>query len=371
MRQHILLALECLLGLVAAGWIWRHDRQFFAAGGDQGAEDAFQNFHRLARRGYAGVTLLLVLLGSVVVSQMWGLYRAATVEQLRTRVVRVQQQVDDVVAIGQKVLSSAQNEIEAAQRGGAIAIGDDKVHAILERNDFNFKLPESVLSESNLFAIDRQGRLYAGNAKYPMPPVDVRDRLYFRRLQGNPELRFVLGELALGRTEGREVMHLATALHNAQGQFDGTLVMQIPAHQLHQSLVRSILPLSSQEPAGLLILLETPEVHVAYAEPLPGDPALLDMPLAGSLRQAIEADERQWGQRRLADFNASMGDVAYAHSKVAGGFYVVAYINPAQLVMGFLQKIEAGLGFMVIASAMIWLMLRLYFRQSLRALLTP
>jgi diguanylate cyclase (GGDEF)-like protein len=95
--------------------------------------------------------------------------------------------------------------------------GDD-VHLMLKARIY--ALPEV----NNLNLIDADGKLINSANSWPVPPVYIADREYFRALKADPQLMAILSEPVLNRLSGTWTTILARKLIGPNGEFLGAVI---------------------------------------------------------------------------------------------------------------------------------------------------
>jgi hypothetical protein len=114
---------------------------------------------------------------------------------------------------------------------GGKGINDvESYHRIVADHDTHNFLREKITGLAEVDAvilIDSAGRLLNFSRYWPIPPVNVADRDYYRALKDDPSLESFVGQPVQTRGDGKWVIYLARRLDDPNGQFLGVVLGSI------------------------------------------------------------------------------------------------------------------------------------------------
>lgn len=306
---------------------------------------------------YLSIALLIVLSAGFGIFQSWHVDIENNLAGMSHEVSITAQQVDAQVSDATRVLDIAKVQFQKAMANGPVS--DFQAHQILAEASNSLSLPGSVISQGLLFTADSSGKLYARNSAYPISPLRVEDRLYFKTLSQHPSLRFSVGDMAVGRTDGRVVFHVAVPLLSPMGQFTGIVFHQIPVGPLQNQLKSAL-----SKSRGQLLVMVNPQA-AAFAWPMQGDPKELDPALIQQMYDAAVDAERRVDTPGLSSAIHVVGDgyLAFSRSNTTG-LITAERVSRQDMAIWTLQQHWQFYSFSVGITGLLLVLLLLHYRQA-------
>ena len=129
-----------------------------------------------------------------------------------------------------------------------------ELQQLIVANQYNPKSIEKVISSSaSIFSIDNQvenygiltvndkeGNLVSRSDRQSTGEINFSDRYYFKELQKDPNKNFSIGPLLVARTTGRRIFSIAVPIKDSQGNFNGTLALQISEDSITKTIKRQV-----------------------------------------------------------------------------------------------------------------------------------
>lgn len=261
------------------------------------------------------VLMVLGLLGSlgVAIYQNWQLkYKSTQIELAREAGIG-NFVVENAILSAAKSLHAAQQAIQPMINGGPLSAA--QAHDTLQNSLNEFKTYSNSTYGGLLLYLDRQGELLARTDEASSSSINLSDRLYFLRLRQNLNLERTISPMVKARTTGEWVFHVAVALKDKHGDFQGVLAQQIQASDIAKDLSKYLaagksVQMVSQSPMG-----------ISFAYPLQRleqeGPQRIETPYADFARRST-APQDAFTWPPSANANQRQTLVGYAHSEQSG-----------------------------------------------------
>lgn len=187
------------------------------------------------------LTVLLVGLGTAfALYQNWQIRLETSQLHLIRSADMANMLVDGSLLDVTKALDASKRELETALDKGALT--PQLAYLILMRSNQGLTVHDQTKPVKLRFWIGADGRLVARSDEYPKESVDYSDRLYFNDLLTHPERKWSIGPLVWAPAPQQWVFHVAIAMRNRRGQFEGVLVQQILKSELNIALEKYMDP---------------------------------------------------------------------------------------------------------------------------------
>lgn len=148
----------------------------------------------------------------------WWLWRGVEAEA-RARVARTADVLHEQALRAFEAQETVLTVVGRAARG----MGWDEIQASRELHGLMSDLDRGTAALSGIGLVRPDGRMVAAAARFPLEPVDVSDREYFRAVRAGAAGSFV-GEVVVSRPRNVPVFSLSRARPGAEGAFDGVIV---------------------------------------------------------------------------------------------------------------------------------------------------
>jgi hypothetical protein len=175
------------------------------------------------------------LIASAVV--LIGVIAAATaylVAEFRERELRdAERELSNTALVLAEQLDRSFQSVELVQRSVLDAVAaehvatSDDLTRIMGTQDVHRMLADKISGLAHVDAvtvINSQGKLINFSRYWPIPEVNVSDRVYFQALQADPSLRTFVSEPVHNRGNGTWTFFLARKIVNARGDFLGVVL---------------------------------------------------------------------------------------------------------------------------------------------------
>lgn len=183
---------------------------------------------------YILFTLVMVISLGIFLWLDWSLRHEHLEADLRRSSRIVLHQFRDAVMDASRVLDLARTKLEIPSL--QTHLNDKVVYDILNETKSTFSLYNQSDFYGLLFAIDRNGRMYARSGRPEAEPIDMSDRFYYLDLLRHPGKRMTVSPAVRARTTGKDVFHVAMPYHSMDGGFAGAVVIQINLEQFYRVL---------------------------------------------------------------------------------------------------------------------------------------
>jgi diguanylate cyclase (GGDEF)-like protein len=181
--------------------------------------------HTPLRLLYVGTALLILVLLGTNTAVIVDLRESALLNeegQLKTLSLIVAEQADRSFGAVDRVLSSVAERV-AADGVTDIASFDEKMAG----HDIYILLREKITGVPQLDAVilvSHEGKVINFSRSWPIPQVDISDRLFFRAMKQDPNLKSEISEPVQNRTTGTWTMYLAHRVSGPNGEFLGLIL---------------------------------------------------------------------------------------------------------------------------------------------------
>jgi PAS domain S-box-containing protein len=201
-------------------------------------------------------------------------------------------------------------------------MSDDEMRGSRELHQWLVRLASNTEYVFAISIVGADGRAVASSHVFPLPPLDARDREYFRVLASNPRAQFHINEPIIGRPIGEPVFQFARRRTSADGRFAGVVMASVRPEAIAR-FYREV------EDAGDAVTLARADGIVLVREPAITT-GVEKLPPASGLMRSIASDPLAGSYRTMSHLDEV--DRFHAYRKVGRWPVYVSYGRSVQAV---------------------------------------